>query len=168
MSANDVSRRNKRYKAKRLFLTKQYTSRQICKMVGITDATMSRWIKHYGWRDPETKAILPKSQIFGFKHKGFYDFLNINNPQLIESLNLELKKFIDTNRNIVAKQKAQLNRLITAIGLDQKDQCTLFTEITGRHTEMLSQLNFNEAAYLIDHLSQYGNVVELIIKTANY
>ncbi|HEK20681.1 terminase gpP N-terminus-related DNA-binding protein [Mucilaginibacter sp.] len=162
-----ITRRNKRYKAKRLFCTGKYTSRQISEMVGVTDATMSKWIQHYGWRDPETTALLPKSQIFGFKHKGFYDFLTINNPHLIESLNFELKKFMDTNRNIITKQKAQLNRLIATIGLDEKDQCILFTEITGRNTEKLSQLKFNEAANLIDYLSHYDNIVELIIKKVN-
>jgi hypothetical protein len=162
-----VSRRDKRYKAKRLFLTKRYSATEICKMVGITDATMSKWVKKHGWKDPETAAIIPESAVFGFKHKGFYDYLKYSNPLLIESLRLELTGFIAANKNISGSQKAQLKALITSIGLDKKDQSLLFTEIAGRPIQEITQLKYKEAADLIDHLGSYDNVVELIIKKVN-
>jgi len=162
-----VSRRQKRYKAKRLFLTKKYTARQIGEMVGVTDATMSKWIKQNGWKDPETTDLLPKSQVFGFKYKGFYAYLSNNNPQLIDILNFELKNFIDTNRGIVAKQTAQLNRLIKSMGLDEKDQSILFAEIAGKPIDDIAQLKYKEAEYMIEYLKEYDKVVELVIKKVN-
>jgi hypothetical protein len=157
----------KRYRAKRLFLTKKYTSREICKMVGITEKTMSKWVKLYGWKDPETASLIPESEVFGFKHKGFYDYLKSNNPQLIESLKLELIGFIDSSKGITARQKAQLNRLISSIGLDKNDQHLLYTEITGRPINDMSQLKYGESVTLIEYLGQEDNVLELIIKKVN-
>ncbi|MHB8207785.1 terminase gpP N-terminus-related DNA-binding protein [Mucilaginibacter sp.] len=162
-----VTRQNKRYKAKRLFSTGKYTSKQIATMVDVTEATISKWIKNHGWKDPETTAIVPKSKIFGFKHKGFYGFLKINNPQIVEILNQELKKFMDTNRNIIAKQKSQLKMLIRPTGLDEKEQLQLFASIVDRPITEISQLKYNEALSLIEYLSEDDNVLELIIKKVN-
>jgi putative ATPase subunit gpP of terminase len=162
-----ISRRNKRYKAKRLYLTKKYTSREICKKVGITEKTMSIWIYTYGWNSPERDGLIPKTAVFGFKHKGFYDYLKNSNPKLIECLKIELKGFIDINKGIIARQKSQLNMLIKPIGLDKNEQCQLFSEITGRPIEDISQLKYKEAANLIEYVGQEDNLLELIIKKAN-
>lgn len=163
---NQVSRRNKRYKAKRLFFTKKYSSKQICEMVGVTQVTMSKWIKRYGWKNPESAGFVRKVEALGLISPTFYNHLKSNNPPLFDELIIEAKQFIGANSSITVGQAESLKSLLHLTSLSDKSQYVFFTEVTGRPIEKISQLKYDEAEYLIEHLSVFdeNKTFELTIK----
>jgi uncharacterized protein YjcR len=89
-----VTRRNKRYKAKRLFFTGKYTSRQIAAMVEVTEATMSKWVKRYGWKNPETKGPVTTLAVFSIISPGFVEHLEQNNAELLIEIKTAISAYI--------------------------------------------------------------------------
>ena len=88
-----MPRRNKRYKAKALFYTQKYTSKQICEMVGVTQATMSKWIKKYNWRKSENVGFSRNIEALGLISPSFYNHLKANNQPLSEFI--EISRYRD-------------------------------------------------------------------------
>lgn len=94
MGDNQVSRRKKRYKAKRLFFTGKYTSRQIAVMVDVTEATMSKWIQRYGWKNPDNAGLRMKVDVFSIIQPSFIDHLQHHNPALYSLVQGEIIIFM--------------------------------------------------------------------------
>ena len=161
------SRRQKRYKAKRLFFTNKYQSKQICEKVGVTLATMSKWIKKYGWKNPESAGFTRKVAALGLISPDFFNHLSTNNLPLLNEVVFEIKIFTGANKSITVGQAEKIKSLIELRSLDNKGQYSLFTQVAGRPIEKISHLKYDEAAYLIEYLSREDQAFEVTIENVN-
>lgn len=164
---NQVSRKNKRYKAKRLFDTQKYTAREICKMVDVTEATMSKWVKRYGWKNPDTAGFTPKVAALGLIQPGLVDFLKQSNPEILHQLGVEIQKYSGSYKTITFYQAEKINLLVELNGLSDLDRVSLFSTVVGKRTEKVDQLKFDEAQYIIELLSSTEKEFEVVIKKVN-
>lgn len=156
-----VSRRNKRYKAKRLFFTKKYTNKQICAMVDVTDATMSKWIKRFGWKKPDEAGLRANLKAFSIISQGFNDHLENNNPELYIALRKEIDSYVKKTSGGAAKLlivKAEIKEFFN-------DPDLIGREFDGVTLDQVDELSLKRAERLLA-LFKYWNqpVIELTIK----
>ncbi len=154
-----VSRRNKRYKAKRLFFTHKYTSRQIAAMVDVTEATMSKWVKQNGWKDPDTAGAVSLVTTFSIVSASFYEHLELNNPKLLVLVKDEISTYVKVSSGAGKARKdleTQIKELYAKMDLD---------EFGGINISDLPTLSKNKLNRLLDQLTEYSKpAIELTIK----
>ncbi|WP_295714178.1 hypothetical protein [Mucilaginibacter sp.] len=103
-----VSRRNKRYKAKRLFFTHKYTSRQIAAKVDVTEATMSKWVRQNGWKNQDTAGAVSLVTTFSIISASFYEHLEQSNPELLALVKDEICLYVKATSSLSKNKKVTL------------------------------------------------------------
>lgn len=159
-----VSRRNKRYKAKRLFFTKKYTSAQICEMVDVTAATMSKWIKRYGWKKPDEAGLRVNVKVFGIISQEFNQYLELNAPQLHTEIIKAIKSYVKStsgNAAKISKIKAEIKAFFDYPEL-------IGQAFDGITVNQVDELSFNKLEELLAMLKGWDHpTIELTIKKVN-
>ncbi len=159
-----LTRREKRYRAKALFFTKRHTQKEICAMVGVTDATMSKWVKRFGWKKPDEAGLRANVQAFSIISHGFNDYLENNNPELFIAVRNEIKSYLKNTSSNGAKLlrvKAEIKELFN-------DPELIGKKFGGITVDQVDALGLIRAERLLE-LFKYRNqpVIELTIKEVN-
>jgi hypothetical protein len=153
-----------RHRAKVLYLSKQYTSTQICEMVGITNATMSKWVKRYGWKNPDEAGIRFNIKAFGIVSPAFSNYLEINNPEIFKTLKKEIVNYIKSSSGSGAKLQSIKKEIIDFFEYPElKGQ--QFDGITVKQVDTLSLKKAERLLALLKYWDQPA--IELTIKKVN-
>jgi hypothetical protein len=91
-----INRTKQKRVALNLFLNGQFTQKEISQIVRVSEKTIGKWVKVYGWNKLNTGVLSLK----GDEHiiSRFLKYTETENPELYKSLNNEFRQFIISNK----------------------------------------------------------------------
>ena len=126
---------------------------------------MSKWIKRYGWKNPEAAGLRVNVKVLSIISHGFNGYLELNNPELHTEVIKAIKRYVKSTSGGTAK--------ISKIKLEIKAFFE-YTELIGQAFDgitvnQVDELSFNQLETLLAKLKSRDNdtTIELTIKKVN-
>ncbi|MEJ7778437.1 MAG: hypothetical protein WKF68_02505 [Daejeonella sp.] len=168
-----ISLKEKRALAYNMYVNQGMTGTQICKVIQVTEATFSKWVKQQNWKN--SKKVKAKYLITQAGHAPVQVSAKLNialsrieqwmqenwiDIPVSEQLPMIVKIGIDpikNKRKASAKQVREVNRLFIVLGLTGE-------EVAGVRYAQINNLSYSFAEYLLYVLSDQAKpAIELTI-----